>query len=100
MVLSACWTEALNLTRDDSFVLQEVGGEAILVPTGQKVVDLNGLVTLNATGRFLWDCLSEPREVDELADLLCGEFEVDPVTARADAAAFVETLAGLSALAQ
>jgi len=86
------------MQRDDSFVMQVIGGEAILVPTGQKVVDLNGLVTLNATGRFIWECLAQPCEVEVLVESLCAEFEVGSAAARTDVAAFIDVLRGLGAL--
>lgn len=88
------------MKRVESFVLQEIGGEAILVPTGQKVVDLNGLVTLNATGSFLWRQLATERTVDDLVQLLCAEFEVAPDTAHSDLAVFIDCLASLQAVEQ
>lgn len=86
------------MQRVDEFILQDVGGEAILVPIGQKVVDLNGLIALNATGLFLWEQLAQPREVGELADLLCGEFEVEPAVARTDVLAFTQRLREIGAV--
>ena len=38
------------MKRKDDFILQNVGGENLLVPLGAQVMDLNGLVTLNGTG--------------------------------------------------
>jgi len=84
--------------RVDSLVLQDVGGEAILVPIGAKVVDLNGLVTLNATGRCLWVALAENQTVDSLVDALCADFDVTPEQARADIGAFLADLDRLQAL--
>lgn len=88
------------MRRVESFVLQEIGGEAILVPTGQKVVDLNGLVTLNTTGSFLWRQLATERTVDDMVQLLCAEFDVAPDTARSDLAVFIDSLTNLQAVEQ
>ena len=42
----------------DGFVLRKVGGDNIVVPTGDTL-DLNMMVTLNETGRFLWEKLEK-----------------------------------------
>ncbi len=86
------------MRRVDSLILQEVGGEAILVPTGAKVVDLNGLVTLNATGRRLWIALAEDQTLDSLVEVLCTDFEVTPEQARADITSFLTDLERLQAV--
>ena len=86
------------MKRSGNFVLQRVAGEAILVPVGDTVVELNGLVTLNGSGLFLWSELETDRSQPELVDLLLAEFEVAPDQARADVAAFVEQLTALRAI--
>ena len=54
-----------KMKRKDDFILQNVGGENLLVPLGE-VMDLNGLVTLNGTGACVWEHLART-SVDELA---------------------------------
>ncbi len=52
------------------------------------------VLTLNETGQFLVELLVEGVDtLDGLALALAGEFEVDPETARRDAAAFLGELA-------
>ncbi len=87
------------MKRSGDVVLHDVAGEAILVPLGAKVVDLNGLLVLNATGRFVWEELAQERSADELAEAVSARFEVTPESARADVQQFVDQLAGLGLLA-
>ena len=43
--------------RNPEFILREIAGESILVPTGQAALAFNGLASLNASGVFLWGLL-------------------------------------------
>ncbi len=88
------------MKRSDAFVLQLVAGEGILVPVGTTVVELNGLVTLNSSGLFLWAALETDRSEVELVDLLCSEFEVERDQALVDVTAFIEQLGAVRAVVQ
>lgn len=77
-------TGGSEVRRKDSFVLHYVGGEALLVPTGSQVVDMNCIVTLNKTGRYIWDLLSKDCSLEELTAALAQHFAVDTDRARAD----------------
>lgn len=47
---------------------------------------------MSGIGPRLWELLEEPRDLDELVTLVCAEFAVDPVTARADIVSFLVEL--------
>lgn len=84
----------------DSFVLSEIGGSYIVVPTGADTVDLNGMITLNETGAFLWEKLSEERTSDELADEILKEYDIDRETVLTDIKEFVEKLRSIGAISE
>lgn len=86
------------MKRSDQVLLQDVAGESILIPVGAKVGALNGLIVLNATGRFVWEQLAAERSLDELASDVAARFEVDETTARKDVEAFLESLSSLGLL--
>ena len=73
------------------FVLSSVAGETVVLPT-EDVVDLNVMITLNETAKFLWEHLEEETDLDGLVAALLSEYEVDAETARFHAAAFVKKL--------
>lgn len=75
----------------EGFLLREVAGETVVIPTGANL-DLNMMITLNDTGRFLWEHLENETDVDTLVSALLAEYEVDESTARAAVIAFVEKL--------
>jgi len=77
----------------DGFVLREVAGEHIVVPVGERVLDLNGMLTLNATARVLWEALATEQTEADLVTALTDRFEVSSEAAQTDVAAFVAALA-------
>lgn len=75
----------------DGFLLREVAGETVVLPTGGGL-DLNLMITLNGTGRFLWERLETGAEEDDLVSALLAEYEVDESTARQAVQTFVAKL--------
>ena len=73
------------------FILRTVAGETVVLPSGDDL-DLNMMITLNDTGKYLWQRLEAGAEMDELVAGLLEEYDVDEATARAGAERFVEKL--------
>ena len=75
----------------EGFILQEVAGETIVMPTG-GALKLNMMITLNGTGKFLWEKLEMGIEQADLAAALAEKYEIDVDTATAHVADFVGKL--------
>ena len=75
----------------DGFILRQIAGETMVIPSGDEL-NLNMMITLNDTGRFLWERLQEGTTEDTLVDALLDEYDVDEATARMQVAKFVEKL--------
>lgn len=73
------------------FILRTVAGETVVLPSGDEL-DLNMMITLNDTGKFLWQKLEEGAEMDELVAGLLAEYDVDEATARPAVERFVAKL--------
>ena len=77
----------------DGFMLLEVAGQWIVVPIGENVIEINGIVSLSASAALLWKKLENGvATCEELADTLLAEYSVDRETALADSEEFVEAL--------
>ena len=87
-----------NRTGSKEFILREIAGEHILVPIGTAAANFNGLISMNEVGRFLFDLLAEERTPQELADCVCGEYDVPPETALQDVGDFLQQLREIGAL--
>ena len=75
----------------EGFLLREVAGQVVVLPTGDEL-DLNMMITLNDTGKFLWEHLEEETTEETLVEALLGEYDVDKETAAKSVAAFVQKL--------
>ena len=77
---------------DKEFVLREIAGDYIIIPTGKTVLDFNGLITVNEVGAALWNMLQEDVSLDELVKGILAEYEVEEDVAREDIQEFLTTL--------
>lgn len=75
----------------DGYILRTIAGDNVVLPSGDEL-DLSIMITLNDTGRFLWERLEKGAEADELVAALLAEYDVDEATARAGVDAFVAKL--------
>ena len=83
----------------DGFVAREVGGETIVITVGERSKSFNAMITLNETGKFLWERMGEETDVEKLTAALLEEYDVDEETARGAVERFAASLekAGLLA---
>lgn len=65
----------------EGFLLREVAGETVVIPSGNDL-DLNMMITLNSTGAFLWEKMQEDTTEDALVQALLAEYDVDEATAK------------------
>lgn len=76
----------------DGLILREFGGIPLLVPITSRFRNGNGFLTLNETGRFIWNLLAEDSSVDELASAVVSRFDVDFARARIDVQTFLDEI--------
>ena len=75
----------------DGLLMREVAGQTVVLPMGGDL-DLNMMITLNDTGKFLWQLLEQDTDEDALVNALLAEYDVDAETARGAVARFVAKL--------
>ncbi len=59
------------------FIYREIAGENILVPTGKAAEELYGIVSLNTTGKLLWDALQEKCTLLDLSYVLMKAYDLE-----------------------
>lgn len=62
----------------DGFLLQDVAGNTVVLPMDG---DMNCMITLNGTGKFLWQHLEQETSRQALIDALLAAYTVDADTA-------------------
>lgn len=85
---------------NSNFVLRRVVDTAVLVPFGQKMVQFEGLLSLNKVGAFIAELLQEETTLDALVAKVVERFEIDAETATRDVEAFLAELRRHGALVE
>ena len=74
------------------FILREIAGEYILVPTGETTLNFNGLITVNELGAFIWTNIEKVNSEEDILKLILDEYEVEENIAREDLNEFLNKL--------
>ena len=69
------------------YIMKELAGRYVVLPVG-----FQGMIQMNVTGGFLWECLSEERTKQELIDLFLEKYDASREDAEADVNTFIENL--------
>ena len=77
---------------EKEFVLREIAGDYIIIPTGTAVLEFNGLITVNEVGVFLWNMLQQDVTLEQLVQGVLAEYDVEEAVAREDILEFLDTL--------
>lgn len=73
----------------EGYIISTVAGENIVLPTGDEL-DLSVMITLNDTGKFLWEQLQEDKTEEELLQAVIANYEdVDQEEAKKFIADFI-----------
>ncbi len=76
-----------------NYKIRKIAGESIIVAAGATNINTTTIITLNPTSEWLWEQLSgRDFTIEDVASLLCQEYEIDSERATADATKWVEQL--------
>ncbi len=82
----------LRLKIRQDFMLREIAGETLVIPVNQAALDFRGIMSLNESGKFLWDRLLEDTTEDALIIALLDVYDTTPAIAKRDVSAFLGQL--------
>lgn len=74
------------------YVLRNVAGDKVIVPTGEASQKFNGLITLNEVGAFIWEHVEKVKDEEEMVAFILDNYEVEEVLARKDVYGFLQML--------
>ena len=75
----------------DGFIMREIGGDTMVLPSGDEL-DLNMMITLNDTGKFLWVRLQEGTTMEDLVADVLKEYEAEEAEVKLQVEKFVAKL--------
>lgn len=74
------------------FIVREVAGEIIAIPSGNAAKKLSGVLALNGSGKLLFDLLQHDQTEQELVQALLDTYDIDLANAQSDVADFLDIL--------
>ena len=75
------------------FILRDVGGKTFVVAVGERSREFKSMVTLNETGKFIWQTLEGGATIDGVVDAILSTYECDDrAMVENDVKLFVEKL--------
>lgn len=77
---------------DDGFVLREIAGDYVIIPTGKTVLDFNGMITVNEVGVSIWKMLQEETTFENIVQGILDEYDADEETVKADVQEFLDRI--------
>lgn len=79
----------------EGFILRDVADKTFVVAVGELSKTFNGIITLNETGKFIWQLLTKDTTEEEIVEKLlieCEDAQRDVV--EKDVKSFIEKLKG------
>ena len=86
------------MKQNPDFLLREVADSLVLVPVGAAAKHFPGMITLNETGKLLWEALEQEQTQATLAALLLEHYQVEPEQADKDVQIFLQKLTAVGAV--
>jgi len=78
--------------QDQGVVTRQIAGETVLVPVRSGAADLDFIYTSNDTGTMIWECLDGEKNVSQIVEAICREYNVSPEEATQDVMDFLGAL--------
>ncbi len=76
----------------NGFIARKVGGNRVVVATGEASRQFSGVIHLNGCGGLLWDVLTKGADRTTLVAAVLDTYDIDRTTAEKDVDSFVSTL--------
>lgn len=74
------------------YIVREIAGEHILIPVGAAAMKINGLITMDEVGLFIWNCMEKGKDKDSILHDILDEYDVDEERAKNDLDSFIKNL--------
>ena len=84
---------------NENFVLKSIAGEAVVMPVGEAVNKVNGMIKLNPTAEVIWKALEQETTLEDVISAVRANCQnVNEATIIEDVVDFTEKLRKLGIL--
>lgn len=77
---------------NENFILKNIAGTAVVVPVGDAVKDIKGMITLNGPAEIIWKGLQDGKNIDSIVTEIKNEYDASEDVIRNDVDAFLNKL--------
>ncbi len=88
------------MRRSHEFLVRKVAQQYVMVPVGEAAEKFTGMITINATGKFLWDLLEQEQTVETLAQALADTYQISKERALQDVEVFLKPIRTAGAITE
>ena len=83
----------------ENFVLKNIAGATVVMPVGDAVGKINGMIKLNPSAKVIWESLEANKDFDGILEEMKNNFtDVDEATLKEDINYFLNKLRKLEIL--
>ena len=82
------------------FIIRDIAGETVIVPTGKVSYNFNGMITVNEVASFILQNIEQCNNEDELIEKVFNEFEIDKNTIINDIRDFLQQLLSIGIIVE
>lgn len=83
---------------NSDFILRQIAGEYMLVPTGEQAALTDGIITLSPVAAEIWKALEQGKDREGILKVILDAFDTDCETASNDLDEFLTQLTRLGLL--
>ena len=76
----------------DGFITKKIGDKIVAITVGKHTKDFNGMITLNETGCFIWNCLEKDTDKESIVNAIIKEYDISTADAMAEVEKFITVL--------
>ena len=77
---------------NENYILKNIAGTAVVVPVGEAVNDIKGMITLNGPAEIIWKGLQNGKNIESIVEEIKSEYDASEDVIKNDVDAFLNKL--------
>lgn len=80
------------MKKAEGYVVRKLEDEYLVLPTGKRTEEVNEVISLSETAGFIYMYAEQAENIEELAQMVAEEYEIEPAEVIEDVKNVVQTL--------
>lgn len=76
----------------DGFIMKDVAGSKVVLPVGDRKLDINGIITFNEIGAEVFKMLDGTNTVEKIVNKIASDYDVSYETVETDVIKLIEKM--------